>query len=105
MSTKKRHLLTQLQMLGLAHRIARPQLLLLLEQIPARAPAISSTNFESVRALRAAGLWMLVAEQHVRCSPPFAHRRYVLEHGRPATSGGGAQLPADPQSGAAYLGN
>jgi branched-chain amino acid transport system ATP-binding protein len=61
--------------------------------------------FKSIRALRDAGLTILLVEQMANQALAVADRAYVLETGRIILEGTGAQLLKDPAVRAAYLGS
>ena len=93
------------QMLAVARGLmARPRLLLLDEPTLGLAPMAAAAIFETIAALRAAGLSILLAEQDVRRTLQRADRGFVLENGRTAMAGSGGELLADPRIGTAYLG-
>jgi branched-chain amino acid transport system ATP-binding protein len=84
--------------------MARPQLLLLDEPTLGLAPVMSIMIFETIKALKAAGLTILLAEQDVRRTLQIADQGYVLESGNLSMTGSGAELLADHRIGTAYLG-
>jgi len=93
------------QMLALARGLmARPDLLLLDEPTLGLAPVVSLQIFETITALKSAGLTILLAEQDVRRTLQIADRGYVLENGKLAMAGTGAELLVHPRIGTAYLG-
>ncbi|TAK47285.1 MAG: ABC transporter ATP-binding protein [Xanthobacteraceae bacterium] len=93
------------QMLALARGLmARPQLLLLDEPTLGLAPVMATMIFETIKQLKASGLTILLAEQDVRRTLEIADQGYVLESGKLAMSGSGAELIADQRIGSAYLG-
>ena len=60
--------------------------------------------FAAIRKLRAADTAILLVEQNAAAALAIADRGYVLETGRVALAGSGAQLLADSGVRAAYLG-
>ena len=58
----------------------------------------------SISALKRAGLTVLLVEQNARAALAIADRGYVVETGRIAASGSGAELLADDRVQVAYLG-
>jgi len=93
------------QMLALGRGLMGcPKMLLLDEPTLGLAPIVAEQIFEVIVRLRAAGLTMLLAEQDVRQTLAIADKAYVLESGRIALSGTGAELLHDERVKAAYLG-
>jgi branched-chain amino acid transport system ATP-binding protein len=68
------------------------------------APKLVDTIFAIVADVRAAGTSIVLVEQNARRALALADRAYVMERGRITLSGTGAELLADPQVTAAYLG-
>ena len=62
------------------------------------------TVFEKLVEINALGIGIVMVEQNARRALALAHRGYVLETGRNAIEGSGADLLADPQVAALYLG-
>ena len=85
--------------------MARPQILVLDEPSLGLAPVIVRDVFSLVRELRAAGLGILLVEQHVKHALSIADRTYVLQNGRIAMSGRGPELVNDPGLKRAYMGH
>jgi branched-chain amino acid transport system ATP-binding protein len=85
--------------------MSEPKLLLLDEPSLGLAPLIIVDIFKSIRALRDAGLTILLVEQMANQALAVADRAYVLETGRIILEGTGAQLLKDPAVRAAYLGS
>jgi branched-chain amino acid transport system ATP-binding protein len=81
-----------------------PRLLMLDEPSLGLAPRPVTEMFETLRALQAEGLTVLLVEQNVHQALEVATRGYVLETGRVALSGSSAELLANPHVRAAYLG-
>jgi branched-chain amino acid transport system ATP-binding protein len=95
----------QQQMLAMGRALmARPRLLLLDEPSMGLAPRLVADIFECVRALRAADTAIFLVDQNARAALAIADRGYVLETGRIALSGSGAELLADERVRTAYLG-
>lgn len=93
------------QMLAIA-RIMRTgaKLLLLDEPTEGLAPVIIQQIGRTVRALKEAGLTVLLVEQNFRFAQRLADRHYVMEHGRIVDMIPRAQLEANMDRLHAYLG-
>jgi len=95
----------QQQMLAIGRALmARPRLLLLDEPSMGLAPRLVSEIFATIRALRDAATTILLVDQNARAALAIADRAYVLEVGRIAMTGRGADLLDDPGVQQAYLG-
>jgi branched-chain amino acid transport system ATP-binding protein len=95
----------QQQMLAIARGLmAGPRLLLLDEPSLGLAPVLVGEIFSVLRALRRAGVGLLLVEQNARLSLAIADRGYVLETGRVALSGTGKDLLGTPEVIHRYLG-
>jgi ABC-type branched-subunit amino acid transport system ATPase component len=93
------------QMLAIARALVRrPRLLLLDEPTAALAPIVARAIMDRIAAIRAGGTAMLVVEQNARLALTTADRAYVLEMGRTALEGSGAELLDDPRVRDLYLG-
>jgi len=93
------------QMLAIARALmSEPRLLLLDEPSLGLAPLIIVEIFRAIRALRDAGITILLVEQMANQALAVADRAYVLETGRITLQGSGRDLANDPQVRAAYLG-
>ncbi len=93
------------QMLAMSRALmSEPKLLLLDEPSLGLAPLIIADIFRSIRALRQAGLTILLVEQMANQALAVADRAYVLETGNITLEGTGQQLLKDPAVRAAYLG-
>jgi branched-chain amino acid transport system ATP-binding protein len=84
--------------------MSRPRLLILDEPSLGLSPLLVEEMFVLVERLHAEGLAILLVEQNVMQSLGVAARAYVLENGRFALSGRGADLAEDPELEKAYLG-
>lgn len=94
------------QMLAMSRALmSEPKLLLLDEPSLGLAPLIIADIFRSIRALRQAGLTILLVEQMANQALAVADRAYVLETGHITLEGTGQQLLKDPKVRAAYLGS
>ena len=95
----------QQQMLAIGRALmARPKLLLLDEPSMGLAPRIVAEIFSIIRSLRDAATTILLVDQNARAALAIADRAYVLEVGRIALSGSGAELLDNPRVQQAYLG-
>jgi branched-chain amino acid transport system ATP-binding protein len=93
------------QMLAISRGLmAEPRLLVLDEPTLGLAPLAAEFIFESIGALRAQGLTILIAEQDVARTLELADQAYVIENGVVAVSGTGASLLKDSRVRSAYLG-
>ena len=84
--------------------MGRPELIMFDEPSLGLAPALVQELFQTIRALRESGLTVLLVEQNVAHSLKLADRGYVLENGRIALSGTGAELLNNDGVRQAYLG-
>lgn len=81
------------QMLALARALmADPRLLLLDEPSLGLAPGMARRMFEMVATIRTRGVTVLIVEQNVAETLGLADRAYVMENGRIALEGTGAEL-------------
>lgn len=93
------------QMLAIGRGLmARPKLLLLDEPTLGLAPVMVAHIFATIRRLNGGGLSIFVAEQDVRHVLGGADTAYVMESGKIAMSGTGAELVNDPRVKQTYLG-
>jgi len=93
------------QMLAIARAMmARPTLLLLDEPSLGIAPKLAQQIFQSIRAIAAAGVTVLLVEQNTRMALSVSRRAYVLRTGEIALDGTSADLAKNPEIQAAYLG-
>ena len=95
----------QQQMLALGRALmSRPRLLLLDEPSMGLAPRVVAEIFAVVRALKDAATTVLLVDQNAQAALAVADRAYVLETGRVALAGSGAELLAHPRVRESYLG-
>ncbi len=95
----------QLQMVAVARGLmAKPRLLLLDEPSLGLAPLIVQSVFRIVSDIRRRGTTVLLVEQNAHMALSVADRGYVLETGRLLVSGKPAELWANDDVRAAYLG-
>ena len=93
------------QMLAMARAImSRPKLLLLDEPSMGLAPLMVQKVFETVLAIAAEGVTILLIEQNAKLALEVSHRGYVMESGNVTLSGSSRELLSDPKVRAAYLG-
>jgi len=93
------------QMLALGRALmSRPRLLLLDEPSLGLAPLLVQEVLSIIRQLNEQGVTILLVEQNAAAALKIAHYGYVLENGRLALEGNGAELLAHPHLQAAYLG-
>jgi branched-chain amino acid transport system ATP-binding protein len=84
--------------------MARPRLLMLDEPTLGLAPVLVGKIFETVRAINATGVTVLLVEQNVRQALTLADRACVLESGRLVLAGPARDLLRDDRLKRAYLG-
>ena len=95
----------QQQMLAIGRALmGRPKLLLLDEPSMGLAPLLVEEVFNVVKALKAQGMSIILAEQNAFSALAIADRGYVLETGSVTLTGSGRELSEDEQVRAAYLG-
>jgi branched-chain amino acid transport system ATP-binding protein len=93
------------QMLTIARTLmGNPRLLLLDEPSEGLAPVVVAEMAKAVRALREAGVAMLVSEQNTRFAASVADRAYVLERGQIRFAGSVGELEADSSLRERYFG-
>ena len=84
--------------------MSRPRLLMLDEPSMGLAPLMVNKIFETIRAISAEGVTILLVEQNAKLALQASHRAYVMEGGTICLSGESAALLNDPQVRHAYLG-
>ena len=84
--------------------MARPRVLMLDEPTLGLAPVLVRKIFETVRAINADGVTVLLVEQNVRQALTIADRACVLESGRLVLEGPARDLLGDERLKRAYLG-
>jgi len=84
--------------------MARPRLLMLDEPSLGLAPIMVEEVFGVIHDINRAGVTVLLVEQNTELALGLAHRGFVLESGRVALAGTGAELPANERVREAYLG-
>jgi branched-chain amino acid transport system ATP-binding protein len=84
--------------------VTQPRLLLLDEPSAGLAPQAMETIFEKLVEINALGIGIVMVEQNARRALALASRGYVLDAGRNALEGPGADLLLDPQVAELYLG-
>ncbi len=82
----------------------RPTLLMLDEPSVGLAPRMVALVFDLVRAIRAGGVTVLLAEQNAMGALALADRGYVLENGRVSLEGEGSKMLTMTKVRHAYLG-
>jgi len=93
------------QMLALGRALmSRPRMLLLDEPSMGLAPLIVQTIFETIRAIAAEGVTLLLVEQNAKLALETCHRGYVMESGLIALADDASHLLVNPQVRQAYLG-
>jgi branched-chain amino acid transport system ATP-binding protein len=94
------------QMLALGRALmSRPRLLLLDEPSLGLAPLLVKEVFQIIRYLHEQGVTILLVEQNAFAALHIAHYAYILESGRLALDGLGAELLKHPRLKDAYLGD
>jgi branched-chain amino acid transport system ATP-binding protein len=93
------------QMLAMARALmCRPRLLLLDEPSMGLAPLMVQKIFETVRAVAAEGVTMLLVEQNAKLALETCDRGYVMESGSIVLADNAGALLRNPQVRHAYLG-
>lgn len=93
------------QMLAMGRALMmNPSVLLLDEPSAGLSPRYQDLVFEQVTAVNRAGVAVMMVEQNARRCLQIAHRGYVLDQGRTAYSGKGADLLHDERVVELYLG-
>jgi branched-chain amino acid transport system ATP-binding protein len=93
------------QMVAMARALmARPRALLLDEPSMGLSPMLVEQVFETIRAINAEGVPILLVEQNALLALSIADIGYVMESGRIILSGRGADLLDDERVQRAYLG-
>jgi branched-chain amino acid transport system ATP-binding protein len=84
--------------------MSRPKLLLLDEPSMGLAPLMVQKVFETIVAIAAEGVTILLVEQNAKLALEVSRRGYVMESGEITLSGDAASLLHDPKVREAYLG-
>ena len=93
------------QMLALARGLmSGPRLLLLDEPSLGLAPVIAASLFQMIEGIRDRGVTVFIVEQDISSTLAISDSAYVMENGRIAAAGTGAELLQDPAVREAYLG-
>ena len=93
------------QMLVIARALmSRPKLLLLDEPSLGLAPVVVDTIFDMIAELKRSGLTIVLVEQNAAKALSVADRAYVMRLGRIAAEGPAAEIAANTDLGALYLG-
>jgi branched-chain amino acid transport system ATP-binding protein len=93
------------QMLAIGRAVmARPELLLLDEPSMGLAPIVVQEIFDVIKDINDSGTTILLVEQNARKALQIADYAYVMETGHIVLEGKAADVAANPQVTAAYLG-
>jgi branched-chain amino acid transport system ATP-binding protein len=93
------------QMLAIGRGLmARPQLLLLDEPSWGIAPKLVTKILDTIVAINAAGVSIILVEQNLRRALAIAHRAYVIQTGRVVLEGSGQEMLDSDLVKQAYLG-
>ena len=84
--------------------MARPRLLMLDEPSLGLSPKLVDQVFATIRQLHQGGLTVLLVEQNLNAALEIADRGYVVETGRVKLHGTSAELLANAEIRASYLG-
>jgi ABC-type branched-subunit amino acid transport system ATPase component len=85
--------------------VARPTLLLLDEPSAGLSPHATDMVFAELEGIRESGIGIVMVEQNARRALALSTRGYVLDMGRNAHEGTGADLLVDPRVADLYLGS
>jgi branched-chain amino acid transport system ATP-binding protein len=95
----------QRQMLAVARAlVASPAVIMLDEPSAGLSPKLVGVVFERLRAVRDAGVTILLVEQNVQAALALADRAVVLVEGRERLEGRARDLAGDPRLAGLYLG-
>ncbi len=83
----------------------RPRLLLLDEVVAGLNPSEVAATIEVIRRIRQGGLTIVIVEHILKVIMGLSDRVVVLDHGRKLAEGSPAQVAANPEVIAAYLGS
>ena len=93
------------QMLAISRALmSRPKLVLFDEPSLGLAPNFVERTFDIIKDIRGRGITVVMVEQNAFAALELSDRSYVLEQGRVALSGTGAELLNNPHVKSAYLG-
>ena len=96
----------QRKLLALARAlVGRPSLLLLDEPSAGLSPKATDLVFSELEGIRGRGIGIVMVEQNARRALALSTRGYVLDMGRNAHEGSGADLLVDPRVAELYLGS
>lgn len=85
--------------------VGRPSLLLLDEPSAGLSPQAMDSVFSELERIRDRGIGIVIVEQNARRALALSNRGYVLDMGRNAHEGAGADLLVDPLVAELYLGS
>jgi branched-chain amino acid transport system ATP-binding protein len=85
--------------------VGRPSLLLLDEPSAGLSPQAMDVVFSELEHIRDRGIGIVIVEQNARRALALSNRGYVLDMGRNAHEGAGADLLVDPLVAELYLGS
>jgi branched-chain amino acid transport system ATP-binding protein len=93
------------QMLAIARGLmAVPEILIIDELSLGLAPVVVQQLVETLKALKAAGVTILLVEQNLHLALALSDYAYVIAEGRPFLEGPSAEVAAKPEIRQAYLG-
>ena len=93
------------QMLAIARgMMARPKLMMFDEPSLGLAPVIVSQVFETIKAINAEGTTIMLVEQNANKALAISNHAYIMQTGEVVRHGTGAELLADENLSAMYLG-
>jgi len=84
--------------------MSRPKLMMFDEPSLVLAPNLVEQTLSIIRTIRDTGTTVLLVEQNAFAALELSDRSYVLEQGRVALAGTGAELLDNPHVKSAYLG-